>query len=69
MIDRLGFAYQYQHLNNSDWQSTIFSDEKCFTIDNFGEVWVHRPIGKRHDSPYVVSKRKSGRFSVGKMIF
>lgn len=65
MMDRLGFAYQHRNWNALDWSTVIFSDEKMFSSDGTGNVWVHRPKGHRDDSRYVLQKRKSGRFSIG----
>lgn len=65
MIDRIGFSYQYAHWNNRDWSSVIFTDEKIFCSEGSGDIWVHRPRGKRFDSRYIYPKRTSGRFSIG----
>lgn len=64
LMDRLGFAYQHQHWNATDWSNVVFTDEKIFSVDESGEVWLHRPRGKRYESRYVHPRRKSGRFSV-----
>lgn len=66
MIDRVGFAYQYQNWDSENWSEVVFSDEKAFCSDAVGSVWVHRPRGKRFEEKYVYPQRKSGRFSVGK---
>lgn len=53
MIDRVGFAYQYQQWNSLDWDTVVFSDEKIFHSDGTGDVWMHLP------------EENNGRFSVG----
>lgn len=41
MIDRVGFAYQYQNWDSENWSEVVFSDEKAFCSDAVGSVWVH----------------------------
>jgi hypothetical protein len=59
---RLSFATGY---SSFDWNKVLWSDEKCFWLNEKEQCWVIRPIGEEWNPKYMCPKmRKSSKINV-----
>ena len=61
---RVAFCLQYLPVHDDFWETVVFTDEKVFTSDEDGRMFLWRPNDTRYSPEHVVATARSGRISV-----